>query len=116
MAYLLGIDLGSTSIKAVIYDEKGNMVSEGSNPTILSHLDDDHPSWAVWEPENIWSAVCDSIKKATGALKNPSEIKGIAVTGFGMDGLPVGKDGDYLYPLISWHCARTDAIDAVNYH
>ena len=48
MAYLLGIDLGSTTIKAVIYDEKGRLVSEGSRPTVLSHPDPAHPTWCVW--------------------------------------------------------------------
>ena len=33
MAYLVGIDLGSTSLKAVVYDEAGNMVSGASRPT-----------------------------------------------------------------------------------
>ena len=29
MAYLMGLDLGSTSIKAVVYDETGNMIACG---------------------------------------------------------------------------------------
>ena len=31
----------------------------------------------------------------------------MAVTGMGMDGLPVDKAGQWLYPFISWHCPRT---------
>ena len=26
----------------------------------------------------------------------------------GMDGLPIAENGEWLYPLISWHCPRTE--------
>ncbi len=107
MALLLGIDLGSTSIKAVVYDEKGCFVSEGSRPTMLSHVDPAHPTWSVWEPDKIWGAVCEATREALVPLDDRSEVKGVAVTGFGMDGLPLDADGQPLYPLISWHCPRT---------
>lgn len=110
MAYLMGIDLGSTSIKAVIYDESGNLVSEASHPTVLSHIDSDHPTWSVWEPQKIWDSVCDAVSNALALLANKADVKGVAVTGFGMDGLPISADGEYLYPLISWHCPRTNEI------
>jgi xylulokinase len=111
MDLLLGIDIGSTSIKANIYDVKGRLVSGGSRPTVLSHPDKEHPNWSVWEPDIIWNAVKDSIKSAiekldTEYLKN--SIRSVAVTGFGMDGVPIDKAGNWLYPFISWHCPRTE--------
>lgn len=110
MAYLLGIDLGSTTIKAVIYDENGRMVSQGSRPTVLSHPDPAHPTWCVWEPEDIWDAVCQAVRQSLSRMTQPVSVKGVAVTGFGMDGLPLGTDGQPMYPLISWHCPRTNDI------
>ena len=107
MAYLMGIDLGSTSIKAVIYDEHGKMVSNGYRPTPLTYDNKEQPSWCVWEPEKIWDCVCASIRQALAELSDPQEVKAVAVTGFGMDGLPMDKDGKPLYPMISWHCPRT---------
>ena len=99
MALIMGIDLGSTSIKSVIYDETGRMVSQASRPTVLSHNDENHPSWSVWEPDAIWDAVCSATQQALAGLSDKSEVKGVAVTGFGMDGLPVAEDGTFLYPL-----------------
>jgi xylulokinase len=107
MAYLMGIDIGSTSIKAVIYDYQGKMISKGIRPTVLSHLDEDHPSWAVWEPDKIWNAISYAVKQALSNIKDNSLVKAVAVTGFGMDGLPLDKNGKELFPLISWHCPRT---------
>ena len=40
-------------------------------------------------------------------LGDPSQIKGVAVTGMGMDGVPVDEEGKWLYPFISWHDPRT---------
>ncbi len=37
----------------------------------------------------------------------PRKIKAVAVTGMGMDGLPMDERGNWLYPMISWHCPRT---------
>ena len=108
MDLLLGLDIGSTSIKANIYDTKGILVSGSSRPTILSHPDKVHPNWAVWEPDEIWSAVKDSISCAIKNIDFREDIKGVSVTGFGMDGVPIDKKGKFLYPFISWHCPRTE--------
>jgi len=110
MALLLGIDIGSTSIKANVYDLKGKMVSGGSRPTELSHPYKDHPSWCIWEPDAIWKAVKDSIKEALNDIDAKDEVSSVAVTGFGMDGVPIDKNGKWLYPFISWHCPRTEEV------
>jgi xylulokinase len=109
MDLLLGIDLGSTSIKAVLYDTDGNLITSGSTPTEVSHLDPDHPDWAFWDPDVIWESVAGSTRKIINTFENPQDIKALAVTGWGMDGLPVDKDGNPLYPFISWHCSRTES-------
>lgn len=108
MDLLLGLDIGSTSIKANIYDYKGNLISGGSSPTVLSHPDKDHPSWAIWDPNDIWNAVKNSIVSALKKLDSKDDLKAISVTGFGMDGVPIDKNGNWLYPFISWHCPRTE--------
>lgn len=104
---LLGIDLGSTNLKAVVYDLAGHAVAQASRPTELFHPDPGHPDWAVWRPEQIWGGVCEALREAIGGLSEPRAIRGVAVTGMGMDGLPIDDQGQWLYPLISWHCPRT---------
>lgn len=107
MDYLIGVDLGSTSLKAVIYDLAGNAVASGSRPTERFHPSQEHPEWTVWEPEQIWGGVGAAIRDAVAALDDPRRIRALAVTGMGMDGLPVDGDGRWLYPFISWHDPRT---------
>jgi len=105
--YLVGIDLGSTTLKAVIYDTRGNVIASGCRPTERFHPDPAHPEWTVWQPEQIWGGSAAALKEAVAAIDDPRKIKAVAVTGMGMDGLPVDAQGNWLYPLISWHCPRT---------
>ena len=108
MDYLLGIDLGSTSLKAVVFDLAGNVVARGSQPTERYHPEPAHPEWTVWQPEQIWGGTAAAIKAAVSSLGDPRQIRGVAVTGMGMDGVPMDGDGRWLYPFISWHDPRTE--------
>jgi xylulokinase len=108
MDYLAGIDLGSTSLKCVIYDLAGNVAACGSQPTERFHPDPDHPEWTVWQPEQIWGGTAQAMRAAVAQLDDPRRIRAVAVTGMGMDGVPVDADGRWLYPFISWHDPRTE--------
>jgi xylulokinase len=107
MDYLVGIDLGSTSLKAVIYDLDGQAVASGSRPTERHNPYPDHPEWTVWLPEQIWGGTAAAVRDAVAQLSDPHRIRGVAVTGMGMDGVPLDADGKWLYPFISWHDPRT---------
>jgi xylulokinase len=106
--YLLGIDLGSTSLKAVIFDLAGNPVARGSQPTERYHPEPEHPEWTVWQPEQIWGGTAAAIKAAVAQIPDPRQIRAVAVTGMGMDGVPMDSEGRWLYPFISWHDPRTE--------
>jgi xylulokinase len=107
MDYLVGIDLGSTTLKAVIYDRQGRVAASGCRPTERYHPDPAHPEWTVWQPEQIWGGTAEALREALAGLDNPGAIRGVAVTGMGMDGVPIDREGRWLYPFISWHCPRT---------
>lgn len=107
MGYLLGIDLGSTSLKAVVFDENGKEIAKGSRPTQVEYLDEQHPKWAFWHPDHLWESVCAAIRQALAGMDQTEKILGIAVGGFGMDGVPMDEEDNWLYPFISWHCSRT---------
>ncbi len=107
MALLLGIDLGSTSIKAILYDLSGNAVAKSARPMRRFHPDAQHPEWTVWDPETLWADTAAACRETLAQIADAVDVKGVAVTGMGMDGLPVAGDGRWLYPLISWHDPRT---------
>lgn len=108
MDTLLGIDLGSTNLKAIAYDLEGRALASASRPNERVHPYPEHPDWAVWRPEAVWGGVAECLREVVGRLEDPDGIRGVAITGMGMDGLPIGRDGRWLYPFISWHCPRTE--------
>ena len=109
MDYLVGIDLGSTNLKAVVYDLDGQRRGPGQPAHRARSIPyPEHPDWAIWRPEQIWGGVAESLREAVGQIDDPRHIRGVAVTGMGMDGLPIDNDGNWLYPFISWHCPRTE--------
>jgi xylulokinase len=108
MDYLMGIDLGSTSLKAVVFDLAGNIVAEASRPTRRCHPQADHPEWTVWMPDQIWGDTAAVIREAVGQLDDARKVRGVSVTGFGGDGMPLDEEGKWLYPAISWLDPRVE--------
>jgi len=120
--YLLGYDLGSSSVKAAIVDSvTGKTISSAHYPeqemNIISHQD----GWAEQEPEEWWS----NLLKATeivfsGAAIEPSEIKSIGIA-YQMHGLVlVDKEYKVLRPSIIWCDSRAvdigkEAIDHIGH-
>ena len=103
---LLGIDVGATGIKAGLFQTDGALVAlAGRRNAPVPQKD--KPDWLVWEPEAIWNNVRDCVRECLGKIGDPAQVKGVACTGFGADGLPMSRDGEELYPFISWHCTRT---------
>jgi xylulokinase len=107
MDCLLGIDIGSTSMKALVYDIEGNVLSHASRPQISIANDPAHPNWQVYLPENIWDGISSAIRDAVGQLGSSAQIRAVAVTGLGADAVPLDEYGVPLYPFINWLCPRT---------
>ena len=58
MSRLLGIDLGTTSFKAVVYDEHGTTLSSSRVSPPDEQILVDGFRVTVWRPEKLWEAVC----------------------------------------------------------
>jgi sugar (pentulose or hexulose) kinase len=109
---LVGIDIGTTSVRVTIYDTGGQLISEGRVPNLISHP---RPGWAEQDPNAWWQGVC---KASRDALKHfpyhPQAIKGIAVTSMRQTFVCLGKDLKPLRPAILWydtrHAAQVDWV------
>lgn|SRR5690554_687981 len=97
MTFLVGIDCGTTSIKACVYNETGQMVNLVKTDTITHYKD--NFSW--YEPEEIWEKIIYVIKCVLDGI-DKKNIAGISVTSFGEAGVPIDKNGNPTYPIISW--------------
>jgi len=101
---LVGVDIGSTNIKAVVYSSDGVSVAHASTPTVTHYP---QPLWAFYDPEELWDAACKVIREAVGLLNDPRRIAGIAVASVGEAGIPVDREGNPAYDVIAWFDRRT---------
>ncbi|HMN61592.1 MAG TPA: FGGY family carbohydrate kinase, partial [Anaerolinea sp.] len=62
MSLLAGLDVGTTTLKAVLYDsETGRIVSTADEPTPVSHP---RPEWSEHDPQQLWQAACRCLRAA----------------------------------------------------
>ena len=103
-------DCGATNVRAVAINSKGEILASESYPN-NTRPDPLYPAYRIWDVNEIWGKMCLASKKVAGKI-NADQIAGITVTTFGVDGTLFDKSGRMLYPVISWHCERTNPIMA----
>ncbi len=105
MNYLLGIDLGTSGTKTVLFDEHGRSIADS---TVEYPLNQPKNGWAEQDPADWWRAVCETTKNVLNQSRiDPSEIKGIGISGQ-MHGLVMlDKDGKVIRESILWCDGRT---------
>ena len=107
MAYFLGLDVSTTSSKALLIDHKGAVLGTASSPHTLSSP---KPLWSEQDPAQWWQAVVQSIRTViiqTGI--SASEIEAVGLTGQ-MHGLVLlDEHGEVLRPAILWNDQRCQA-------
>ncbi|MGE5593148.1 MAG: FGGY-family carbohydrate kinase [Betaproteobacteria bacterium] len=118
--HLLGIDVGTTHIKAVVFDEAGVEAARcvAGTPSVPG----EGPGQVVWDPEAILETVVSVTRGAMEmlaaragapraglgpAVRPGPEIAGVAVASVGESGVPLDREGRPLYPIIAWFDPRT---------
>ena len=106
--YLLGYDIGSSSVKASLVDaQTGKCVGSAFYPKSEAAIIALKPGWAEQEPSSWWENLklaTSSVLSASGA--DPKDIKAIGIS-YQMHGLVcVDKDLNVLRPSIIWCDSR----------
>ena len=105
---LLGIDIGTTNLKANLYDVSGRRIAAAARPTVARHLHPDNPDWAVYSPDDLWRDTVANIRRITSQMPHPEAIVALAITGMGEPIIPLDRNGDWLHPAICWFDRRTE--------
>jgi xylulokinase len=99
---LLGLDLGTSSVKALLMAEDGDTLGEGSASYPVRSP---HPGWAESSPEDWWNAVVEATQTAIG--RRGAEVAAIGLSGQ-MHGVVLADDrGRPLRPAILWADTRS---------
>ncbi|NAI05355.1 L-fuculokinase [Escherichia coli] len=105
---ILVLDCGATNVRAIAVNRQGKIVARASTPN-ASDIAMENNTWHQWSLDAILQRFADCCRQINSELTE-CHIRGIAVTTFGVDGALVDKQGNLLYPIISWKCPRTAAV------
>ncbi|OGO28245.1 MAG: hypothetical protein A2W33_06965 [Chloroflexi bacterium RBG_16_52_11] len=97
---MLGLDAGTTSVKAALFDSLGNCLSVSREEYQLSTPSAEH---VELEAEIYWQSSVNAIRAATHiAGVSPEQVRAIAVSSQGETTIPLNIHGKPLRPALVW--------------
>lgn len=100
----LGIDIGTTAVKAVVVGESGDVLSEADSPL---HVEVPRPGWSEQEPSDWWDAAVIATREAFGNAPAKPEIAAIGLSGQMHSLVALDATGEVIRPAILWNDVRT---------
>ncbi|USI75022.1 xylulokinase [Sphingomonas morindae] len=98
----LGIDIGTSGVKAVVIDAAGAVLGQGSAPLTVSRP---HPLWSEQDPEAWWQATEAAVGAIPAALR--AEVRGIGLAGQMHGATLLDAEDRPLRPAILWNDGRS---------
>jgi len=99
--YLLAIDNGTQSVRALVFDLQGNLVGKSRVP--LEAYLSERPGWAEQRPDYYWESLCQACRQLWRQTNIPKEaIAGVALTTQRSTVINVDRQGQPLRPAIVW--------------
>lgn len=105
MAYLMGIDVGTSGTKTIIVNDKGRIIARA---TVEYPLYSPEPGWSEQEPADWWQATVESIRQVLDQAK----LTGKQIAGIGLSGQMHGSvfldcSGQVIRRALLWNDQRT---------
>lgn len=104
---ILGIDLGTSSLKAVLVDEGEGVVAQAAAPLRTVNP---RPGWSEQDPDEWWAALRQAVRELAAAAPDAfRSVRALGLSGQMHGAVLVGRDGGALRPAILWNDARAVA-------
>src|SRR5258705_2099561 len=103
----IGIDLGTSEVKAVLIDEAQRVVGQGHAPVAISRP---QPLWSEQNPQDWWDATVGALAQLRAA--NPREYaatRSIGLSGHMHGATLLDANDKVLRPAILWNDGRSHA-------
>ncbi len=104
-ALLLGLDIGTTHIKGVLYaPQRGQVVAQARahTPTVSPC-----PGRHEHDPNALWAEARTCLRQLAAAVPPGGRVAAVAVASMGEAGTLYDAAGAPLHPIIAWHDPRT---------
>jgi xylulokinase len=99
----LGLDVGTSGVKAVLVSSSGDVRASATTPLTLSTP---RPGWAEQDPLDWWEASVDSIR-AVRAQSGSATIAAIGISGQMHSSVFLDRGGEVVRPALLWCDGRT---------
>src|SRR3954452_4711203 len=101
----LGLDVGTSSVKAIVVDARGKIVARAGEPLKMRAP---QPGWAEQNPSDWWKATIAACKRAVAATRG----RGAAIASIGISGqmhssVFLDAGGRVIRPALLWCDGRT---------
>jgi sugar (pentulose or hexulose) kinase len=98
----VGLDLGTTSAKAVVFTDQGEVVGEGRarTPWITTTFG------VELAAEELVNAAIEALWSAVDAAPGTTNVTAVGITSMGESGVLVDQEGNSVAPVIAWHDSR----------
>lgn len=108
MPYIIGCDIGTTNVKSVVFDSvSGHILTSHSESYEMQHP---QPDWSEQDPEQIFEAVCKTLKIVTDSCKDKGDLLGISFSAAMHGVLALDANGKHLTGLIIWADNRSSDV------
>ena len=90
--FVIGLDSGTQSVRAIVYDRAGNelAIAQAPHEPYFSLK----PGWAEQKPDDYWKKLCEVTKKVMKSRKfDPKKLAGVGITTQRGAVIPVDKEG-----------------------
>ncbi|MBV9456563.1 MAG: xylulokinase [Bradyrhizobium sp.] len=101
----LGLDIGTSGVKAILVNEAGAVIATTSRELALSHP---APLWSEQDPDTWVEAAIGAVDDLASAHpRDVAEVRGIGLSGQMHGATLLGDDGRPLRPAILWNDGRS---------
>ncbi|MGO4524090.1 xylulokinase [Microvirga sp. 2MCAF35] len=105
MPHYLGIDVGTSAVKAILVDERQTAVAEADVPLQVSRP---HDLWSEQDPDIWWEAVQAALDQlSTRSASALADIRGIGLSGQMHGAVLLDENDRPLRPAILWNDGRS---------
>ncbi|NMC82553.1 MAG: xylulokinase [Armatimonadetes bacterium] len=105
MAYLIGLDIGTSGVKGVLLGEDGTVSASSVREYPLATP---QPGWAEQNPEDWWRGTVEVLRELTAAAKGET-VAGLGLIGQMHGATFLDERGEVIRPAILWCDQRTEA-------
>jgi xylulokinase len=104
MDLLIGLDVGTTATKALLFDLSGRILASAAQPYDLLTP---KPGWVEQDPEALWKAVCATLHALSRYINPGDRVLALAQSSQGGTTIPTNLAGQPTANAISWMDGRT---------